>query len=143
MGGDDGLDAVGATREGSQRLDRWLWAARFFRTRSLARQAVTRGRVEVNGQSAKPARNVVAGDRLGIDTPAARFVVDVLALNEQRRPAAEARQLYAETAESIEARRLEAERRRQRQAGVAFDRARPDRRARRVQRRLRRGDDEP
>lgn len=143
MSGDDRLDAVGATREGSQRLDRWLWAARFFRSRSLARQAVTRGRVEVNGQPAKPARNVVAGDRLGIDTPAARFVVDVLALNEQRRPAAEARQLYTESAESIEARRLEAERRRQRQAGVAFDRVRPDRRARRVQRRLRRGDDEP
>lgn len=142
MEGDDRLGAVGATREGNQRLDRWLWAARFFRTRSLARQAVTRGRIEVNGQPAKPARNVAAGDRIGIATPAARFVVDVLGLNEQRRPAPEARQLYAETTESIEARRLEAERRRQRRAGVTFDRGRPDRRTRRVQRRLRRGDDD-
>lgn len=141
MGDDDRLDAVGATREGSQRLDRWLWAARFFRTRSLARQAVTRGRVEVNGQPAKPARNVTAGDRIAVGTSAARFIVDVLALNEQRRPAPEARQLYAETGESIESRRLEREQRRQRRAGVVFDRARPDRRARRVQRRLRRGDD--
>lgn len=138
---DDRPDVVGATREGSQRLDRWLWAARFFRTRSLARQAVSRGRVEVNGQPAKPARNVVAGDRIRVDTPAARFVIEILALNEQRRPAPEARQLYAETAESLEARRLEAAQRRQRRAGVVFDRARPDRRARRVQRRLRRGDD--
>lgn len=138
---DDRPDVVGATREGSQRLDRWLWAARFFRTRSLARQAVSRGRVEVNGQPAKPARNVVAGDRIRVDTPAARFVIEILALNEQRRPAPEARQLYAETAESLEARRLEAAQRRQRRAGVVFDSARPDRRARRVQRRLRRGDD--
>lgn len=141
MADDDRLGAVGATREGGQRLDRWLWAARFFRTRSLARQAVTRGRVEVNGQPAKPARSVTVGDRISVGTPAARFVVDVLGLNEQRRPAPEARQLYAETAGSIEARRLEAGQRRQRRAGVVFDRARPDRRARRVQRRLRRGDD--
>lgn len=142
MDEDDRLDAVGATREGGQRLDRWLWAARFFRTRSLARRAVTGGRVEVNGQTARPARNVVVGDRVSIGTPSARFVVDVLALNEQRRSAPEARQLYAETPESVEARRLEAERRRRRRAGVVFDRGRPDRRTRRVQRRLRRGEDE-
>lgn len=141
MGEDDRLEAVGAIREGTQRLDRWLWAARFFRTRSLARRAVTGGRVAVNGQPAKPARSVAVGDRVSIGTPTARFVVDVLALNEQRRPAPEARRLYAETPESIEARRLEAERRRQRRAGVVFDRGRPDRRTRRAQRRLRRGDD--
>lgn len=136
------VEAQGATRAGEQRLDRWLWAARFFKTRSLARKAVSAGRVTVNGDDAKPAKTVMVGDRLEIVTPAARFAVQVLALNEQRRPAPEARQLYEESAESIEARRREAERRRRRRAGVVFDRGRPDRRTRRVQRRLRRGEND-
>lgn len=136
------VEAQGATRQGSQRLDRWLWAARFFKTRSLARKAVTSGHVAVNGEKARPAKTVTAGDRLDITTPAARFEVLVLALNEQRRPAPEARQLYEESAESVAHRRREAELRRQRRAGVVFDRARPDRRLRRVQRRLRRGEND-
>jgi len=143
MGDGPEVLAEGATREGRQRIDRWLWAARFFKTRSLARKAVTGGRVELNGQSARPAKTVSVGDRLHITTPAGRFEVAVVALNEQRRPAPEARQLYEESAESVAARRRERELRRERRAGVQFDRLRPDRRARRVQRRLRRGDNDP
>lgn len=140
----DGLTAVGATAEGSQRVDRWLWAARFFKTRALARKAIEAGKVEVNDARAKPARTVGAGDRLRIGTPAATFEVIVGALNTQRRPAPEARQLYAETEESRVAREREAEARRERRAAVVFDRGRPDRRERRASIRFRRrqaGDD--
>ncbi|MDZ7830001.1 MAG: RNA-binding S4 domain-containing protein [Halofilum sp. (in: g-proteobacteria)] len=122
----------------SQRLDSWLWVARFFKTRSLARKAVTGGHVTVNGANAKPARAVGAGDRLAITTPGGRFVVDVLALAAQRGPAAEARELYRETVASREAREKAAEEHRQRRSGVVFDRERPDRRQRRAWIRLRR-----
>lgn len=140
----ESLTAVGATIEGSQRVDRWLWAARFFKTRALARKAIDAGKVEVNDARAKPARNIGVGDRLRIGTPAATFEVVVDALNRQRRPAAEARQLYTETEESRIAREREAEARRERRAAVVFDRGRPDRRERRASIRFRRrqaGDD--
>ena len=110
----EGLTAVGATAEGSQRVDRWLWVARFFKTRALARKAIDAGKVEVNGARAKAARAIGAGDRLRIGTPAATFEVVVGALNTQRRPASEARQLYTETEESRVAREREAEARRER-----------------------------
>ncbi len=140
----EGLTAVGATVEGGQRVDRWLWAARFFKTRALARKAIEAGKVEVNDARAKPARTVGVGDRLRIGTPAATFEVIVDALNAQRRPAPEARQLYRETAASRVAREHEAETRRERRAAVVFDRGRPDRRERRASIRFRRrqaGDD--
>lgn len=117
---------------GNQRLDLWLWAARFFKTRSLAAKAVTAGRIRVNGQPAKPARAISVGDQLDIVTPAGRFVVQVVALNRQRRPAAEARALYRESTESIEARERAAEERRRGRAAVVFDKGRPDRRQRRA-----------
>jgi ribosome-associated heat shock protein Hsp15 len=140
----ESITAVGATTEGSQRVDRWLWAARFFKTRALARKAIEAGKVEVNDARAKPARNIGVGDHLRIGTPAATFEVIVDALNRQRRPAAEARQLYTETEESRIAREREAEARRERRAAVVFDRGRPDRRERRASIRFRRrqgGDD--
>ena len=126
------VDAKGATTAGRQRVDRWLWAARFFKTRGLARQALLAGKVEVNDARAKPARNLEPGDQLRVTTPAATFVVRVRALNDQRRPAPEARQLYAETPESRAAREREAAERRARREAVVFDRARPDRRDRRA-----------
>lgn len=140
----DRLSAAGATAQGSQRVDRWLWAARFFKTRGLARKAIEAGKVEVNGARAKPARTIGAGDRLRIGTPAATFEVVVDALNNQRRPATEARELYTETEASRVAREREAEARRERRAAVVFDRGRPDRRERRASIRFRRrqaGDD--
>lgn len=129
--------AEGARVEGSQRIDRWAWAARFFKTRGLARDAVRAGKVEVNGARAKPARQVRVGDRVELHTPGGRFVVDVLGLNEMRRPAPEARRLYAETDESAAARAREAEAARARKAAVVFDRGRPDRRERRASIRFR------
>ena len=136
------VQAEGVTREGSQRLDRWIWAARFFKTRSLAREAVRAGKVEVNGVRAKPARQVRVGDRVDVRTPGGRFIVDVRALNEQRRPAPEARTLYEETQASAAAREREAEADRLRRAQIVYDQGRPDRRERRASIRLRkrRGD---
>ena len=89
-----------------QRIDKWLWAARFFKTRSLAATAVDGGRVKWNGQNVKPARELKPGDELDIVAGEVRWTVIVRGLNAQRRPAPEARLLYEETAESA-ARRLQ------------------------------------
>jgi ribosome-associated heat shock protein Hsp15 len=91
-----------------QRIDKWLWAARFFKTRSLAAAAVDGGRVKWNGQQVKPARELKPGDELDIVAGELRWTVIVRGLSGQRRPAPEARLLYAETAESA-ARRLRLE----------------------------------
>ena len=82
------------------RIDKWLWAARFFNTRGLAQDAVTGGHVHVNGERAKPTRQVVPGDRLEITQGEQRFVVVVKALAGQRGPARIAEMLYEETEES-------------------------------------------
>ena len=86
------------------RLDKWLWAARFFKTRSLAVQAVSGGKVHLNGQRVKPSRLVQPGMELRIQLGDFERVIDVIALNHQRRPAKEAVLLYRETEESIAAR---------------------------------------
>ena len=89
-----------------QRIDKWLWAARFFKTRSLAAAAVDGGRVKWNGQQVKPARELKPGDELDIVAGEQRWSVVVRGGNAQRRPAPEARQLYEETPASA-ARRLQ------------------------------------
>ena len=94
--------------ESRQRIDKWLWAARFFKTRSLAAAAVDGGRVKWNGQQVKPARELKPGDELDIVAGELRWTVIVRGVNAQRRPAPEARLLYEETAESA-ARRLQLE----------------------------------
>jgi len=86
------------------RLDKWLWAARFFKTRSLAVQAVSGGKVHLNGQRVKPSRLVQPSMELRIQMGDFERVVEVIALNHQRRPAKEAVLLYRETEESIAAR---------------------------------------
>lgn len=87
------------------RLDKWLWAARFFKTRALATEAVQGGRVHLNGQRAKPSKDVRLGDELVITRPgAAPVTLHVRAVSDRRGPASEAQQLYEETAESTEAR---------------------------------------
>ena len=91
------------------RLDKWLWAARFFRTRSLATDAVDGGKVKVNGSAAKPAKDLKAGDGLRIRAGDADWEVVVKGLSEQRRPATEARLLYQETPESQQQRTRAAE----------------------------------
>jgi ribosome-associated heat shock protein Hsp15 len=97
------------------RLDKWLWAARFFKTRQLAIDAINGGKVHLNGQRTKPGKEVKVGMRLSIHTPSAEFEVEVRVLAGKRRPAAEARTFYEETPESIERReRLEEARRAER-----------------------------
>jgi ribosome-associated heat shock protein Hsp15 len=120
----------------SVRLDKWLWAARFFKTRSLAAEAVSGGRVHVNGDRVKPSRGVRVGDRLRINRSGESWVVDVLGLNDKRRPAAEARQLYEETPEGQAAREKEAEARRLARLATPHTDHRPDRRDRRHIRRF-------
>ena len=76
------------------RIDKWLWAARAFKTRSIAADACDGGKVDVNGEAAKPAKHVRAGDRIEITVPNGRRILKVIALGERRGPAAEARLLY-------------------------------------------------
>jgi len=93
------------------RMDKWLWAARFFKTRSLASRACELGRIEANGQPVKPAREVRAGDLLRVKNEGGEFQLEVLALSEMRGPAAVAQMLYRETEASRETRlKLAAER---------------------------------
>jgi ribosome-associated heat shock protein Hsp15 len=94
------------------RIDKWLWAARFFKTRELASKACEMNRVESNGVRAKPAREVRLGDRLRIKNEGGEWEVEVLALSQQRGSAAIAQTLYRETEQSIEGRRKAAEERR-------------------------------
>lgn len=113
------------------RLDKWLWAARFFKTRSLASQAVGGGKVHLNGARTKAARNVAAGDELTIVIGQEEFRVTVLAVSGTRRPAPEARLLYHEAEESRMAREEQRELRRLQHAGIAAPARRPDKRDRR------------
>lgn len=94
------------------RIDKWLWAARFYKTRSLASEAVDGGHVELNGERAKRAKQIKSGDELRIRLNQNTFVVHVRGLSERRGPASEAQQLYEETAESrVERERLAEQRR--------------------------------
>ncbi|MEE9321800.1 MAG: RNA-binding S4 domain-containing protein [Granulosicoccus sp.] len=87
------------------RIDKWLWAARFFKTRSLASDAIAKNRIRVDGQRIKASRTVAPGDTVVVEKPPYAFEVTILALNNQRRPAQEAQQMYEESAESLELRR--------------------------------------
>jgi len=113
------------------RVDKWLWAARFFKTRSLAARAVSGGHVHVNGGRVKPARTVQAGDRIRITRGEETFVVTVLALAERRGPAKVARTLYEESEESRLAREEARRERRLIRAPAVRPRGRPDKRERR------------
>lgn len=113
------------------RIDKWLWAARFFKTRSLATDAVGGGKVKLNGAPTKPARDVKVGDRLDICNGDTRWTVSILGLSEKRGPAPEARLLYEETPESIAAREAEQLRRKFTQEPAAEIHGRPTKRGRR------------
>ena len=119
------------------RIDKWLWAARFFKTRSLATKACELGRVESNGHPAKPAREVHPGDMLLVKNPSGDFTIEVLALSEIRGPAPVAQTLYRETDQSREARRIVAEQRKLMPAFETTREGRPNKRDRRVINRLR------
>lgn len=115
------------------RMDKWLWAARFFKTRSIAARACELGRIESNGQQAKPAREVHTGDRLQIKNDSGIFQIDVLGLSELRGPAPVAQRLYRETEASRELRLKAAEERR---AAPHFEIAGEGRPSKRDRRRL-------
>lgn len=118
------------------RADVWLWAARLFKTRSLAKQAIEGGKVEVNDSGCKAAKALHIGDRLRITRGEERLEIDLLMLSSRRGSAAEASLLYRETEASRALR--EANREQRRLTGAAFDHpaGRPDKQARRQLRRL-------
>jgi len=89
------------TENAKCRIDKWLWAARFYKTRALAREAVKGGKVHANNERIKPSRNINIGDTLSISRNELIFVVVVEGINQQRRPAVEAQLLYSETQDSI------------------------------------------
>ena len=120
----------------SVRLDQWLWAARFFKTRSLARQAVDTGKVEIGGQRAKAARSVRVGDSLRIARGEEVFEVQVRALSDRRGPASVAQTLYEESEASRQRRDAERATRAAQRAGYKPPDAKPDKRARRLIRAL-------
>jgi ribosome-associated heat shock protein Hsp15 len=114
------------------RLDKWLWAARFYKTRALACDEVDKGRVQVNGQPVKPARELKAGDLVEIRQGPVVRTVQVLGLSTQRGPAPVAQLLYAETPESITRREQAAEqRKRAPEPGASIEQGRPTKRDRR------------
>jgi ribosome-associated heat shock protein Hsp15 len=114
------------------RIDKWLWAARFFKTRELASKACEMGRITSNGVRAKPAREVRVGDTLLIKNEAAEWEIEVLAVSQQRGPAAVAQALYRETEASVEARRKAAEERRLLGPVIHIPSGRPSKRDRRL-----------
>lgn len=113
------------------RADKWLWAARFFKTRSLAMQAINGGKVHLDGVRIKPSRKLVVGDRLTITRGRYSFAITVEGLSRQRGPADTARGLYSESAESQQARRRLQEARKLQGDVSAKPARRPDKRARR------------
>lgn len=122
------------------RLDKWLWAARFFKTRGLAQDAVAGGKVRLDGERVKPAKDVKAGDRLAIRIGEFEWEIAVVALADKRGPAEVAHTLYVESEESRARREAQAADRRA-QAGARGERkGRPTKRERRDIERFRRGD---
>ena len=114
------------------RIDVWLWAARFFRTRALAKQAIETGKVEVGGQRAKPSRSVRIGDALVVQRGEERFEIEVLGLSDARGPAKVAQTLYAESEASRQARDALRANRAAERAGYRAPESKPDKRARRL-----------
>jgi ribosome-associated heat shock protein Hsp15 len=118
--------------EDKVRVDKWLWAARFFKTRSMAAQAVTGGKVHINGARIKPARLVQPGDELRIRRGELEFIVIVQVVSEKRRPAKEAQLLYEETEASLQQRQEIREQKRLEAADKMYGpMKRPDKRSRR------------
>ena len=115
----------------SVRLDKWLWASRFLKTRKDSVEAINGGKVHLNGARVKPSRNVQISDRLEITRNNEKYVVIVEGLNDKRRPAKEAQLLYREDEKSIEARETEREIRRINNASVAMPSTKPNKKQRR------------
>ena len=119
------------------RIDKWLWAARFFKTRSVAADACEMGRIESNGHRAKPSREVKVGDALKVKSEAGEFQIEVLVAGQVRGPAATAQTMFKESEESrVERLRLAAEQKEMAKAGI-IDEGRPSKKDRRDINRMR------
>ncbi len=114
------------------RIDQWLWAARFYKTRTLAKQAIESSKVEIQGQAVKPSRIVRVGDAWSIRRGDELFEVEVLRLSDKRGSASIAQTLYREAHESIERRAAEREKKRMEANGYKAPTTKPDKRARRL-----------
>ncbi len=114
------------------RIDQWLWAARFFKTRTLAKQAIESAKVEIQGQSVKPSRVVRVGEAWSVRRGDELFNVEVLQLSDKRGSATVAQSLYRESPESIERRAAEREKKRMEATGYRAPTSKPDKRARRL-----------
>jgi ribosome-associated heat shock protein Hsp15 len=125
-----------STERPDVRLDLWLWAARWFKTRSLAKAAIEAGRVTVDGQAVKPSRAARSGDRLEIVRAGERYDIEIKAVSEHRGSATVAQALYVEADASRERRLAEREKRRLEAAGYQPPGTKPDKRARRLIRAL-------
>jgi len=124
------------------RLDKWLWAARFFKTRSIAAKAVNGGKVHHNQKRVKAARSIAVGDQLDITKGSLEFHITVLGISSVRRPAREAQLLYVESEESRKKREEQRDFRRMANAGYSAPAAKPGKRDRRKIRSFTRRDDE-
>lgn len=113
------------------RLDKWLWASRFFKTRALAREAISGGKVHLNGQRVKPGRTLSEGDQLSVQRGQDEYLIAVLELSSRRGPAATAQTLYRESEESRLKRERMAEQRKLEREEHAGRERRPDKRQRR------------
>lgn len=134
VGKEDAVDSV--------RLDKWLWAARFFKTRALAKKAIEGGKVHYNGARAKTSKSVEVGALIRVPQGWDTWEVEVVTLSDQRRGAPEARELYRETEESAKRRAQEAEGRRLTNQAMQHPLKRPDKKQRReIQRFQRQHDD--
>ncbi len=122
----------------SQRLDKWLWAARFFKTRKLATEAISGGKVHLNGQRSKPGKEVKIGNRLSISKGAYRWELTVTGLSKQRRPSSEALLLYEESPESHARRQALIEQRKTEQEFSNQPETRPNKKQRRLIHRFKR-----
>ena len=123
------------------RIDKWLWAARFYKTRSLASDEIDKGRVQVNGAVVKPARELKAGDSLELRSGPVTRTVTVLGMSDKRGPAPVAALLYQETSESIQQRQQAAEQRRLApEPALTLQQGRPTKRDRRDTEKLRGGE---
>lgn len=113
------------------RLDKWLWAARFFKTRALAQKHIELGRVLVNGQKVKNSKNIAVGDTIDLTLNSLPYKITVMALNHQRRPAPEARGLYTEDTATIAKREAEKALAQASRISAAYPDGRPTKRDRR------------
>ena len=118
------------------RIDKWLWAARFFKTRALASKAVDGGHVHVNGQRVKSSRPIQVGDELAVKRSQIQFVVVIKELSEKRGPAKQAQLLYEETEESIQQRELQSQQRKLLNASMPRSQGKPNKHQRRQLRKV-------